>query len=57
MLRKKQETVLFGNRLLFNKEMNSELEQIPADCKYQEKVDSAEESRVLSTYVAELAIQ
>ena len=39
---------------IINKEMNHELEQIPADCKYQEKVDSAEASRVLSTYVAEL---
>ncbi|SEA76099.1 Superfamily II DNA or RNA helicase [Oribacterium sp. KHPX15] len=39
---------------IINKEMNNELEQIPADCKHQEKVDSAEASRVLSTYVAEL---
>ena len=39
---------------IINKEMNHELEQIPADCKYQERVDSAEASRVLSTYVAEL---
>ena len=39
---------------IINKGMNSELERIPENCKYQEKVDSAEASRVLSTYVAEL---
>ncbi len=39
---------------IINKEMNDELEHIPADCIHQEKVDSAEASRVLSTYVAEL---
>lgn len=39
---------------IINNEMSSELEQIPADCKHQEKVDSAEASRVLSAYVAEL---
>ena len=39
---------------IINREMNDELEQISADCKHQEKVDSAEASRVLATYVAEL---
>ncbi len=39
---------------IINKEMNIELEKIPTDCKHQEKVDSAEASKVLSTYVAEL---
>ena len=39
---------------IINMEMNSELEQIPADCKHQQKVDSAEASKVLSAYVAEL---
>ena len=39
---------------IINREMNDELEQISADCKYLEKVDSAESSRVLATYVAEL---
>ncbi len=37
---------------IINMEMNSELEQIPADCKHQQKVDSAEASKVLSAYVA-----
>lgn len=39
---------------IINEKINSELEQIPEECKHQEKVDSAEASRVLSTYVAEL---
>ncbi len=39
---------------IINKEMKGELEQIPDDCKHKERVDSAEASRVLSTYVAEL---
>ena len=39
---------------IINKEMNDELEQIPADCKHRERVDSAEASKVLSAYVAEL---
>jgi len=39
---------------IINGQLNSELERIPEECKYQEKVDSAEASRVLSTYVAEL---
>src|SRR5699024_2753957 len=34
--------------------MTQELAKIPADQKHQEKVDSAEASRVLSTYVAEI---
>ena len=39
---------------IINNEMSGELEKIPADRKHQEKVDSAEASRVLSAYVAEL---
>ncbi len=39
---------------IINKQINSELEQIPDSCKYKEKVDSAEASRVLATYVSEL---
>ena len=39
---------------IINGQLNSELELIPDECKHQEKVDSAEASRVLSTYVAEL---
>ncbi len=39
---------------IINNEINNELEQIPDDCKHQERIDSAEASRVLSTYVAEL---
>ncbi len=42
---------------IINREMNDELEQISVDCKHQEKVDSAEASRVLATYVAELLQQ
>lgn len=39
---------------IINRQMNHELELIPEDCKHQEKVDSAEASRVLATYAAEL---
>ncbi|WP_242826749.1 DEAD/DEAH box helicase [Butyrivibrio sp. NC3005] len=39
---------------IINGQLNSELELLPEECKYKEKVDSAEASRVLSTYVAEL---
>ena len=39
---------------IINRQINSELEQIPDECKHCEKVDGAEASRVLSTYVAEL---
>lgn len=39
---------------IINRQMNHELESIPEDCKHQEKVDSAEASRVLATYAAEL---
>jgi len=39
---------------IINGQLNSELELIPEECKHLEKVDSAEASRVLSTYVAEL---
>ncbi len=39
---------------IINEKMNSDLQQIPDDCKYIEKVDPAEASKVLSTYVAEL---
>ncbi|MCR5208995.1 MAG: hypothetical protein K6C99_02145 [Lachnospiraceae bacterium] len=39
---------------IINKQLNAELEQIPEECKHREKVDGAEASRVLSTYVAEL---
>ncbi len=39
---------------IINNKMHEELEQIPADCKYQKKVDSAEASKVLSAYAAEL---
>ena len=39
---------------IINNEISDELKQIPADCIHQEKVDSAEASRVLSAYVAEL---
>ncbi len=39
---------------IINKQINSELEQIPDECKHCEKVDGAEASRILSTYVAEL---
>lgn len=42
---------------IINGQLNSELELIPDQCKHQEKVDSAEASRVLSTYVAELLKQ
>ncbi len=42
---------------IINNQVNSELKQIPADCKYRQKVDSAEASKVLSTYVAELLQQ
>ncbi len=41
---------------IINKQLNSELEQIPAERKYQEKVDAAEASRILSSYVAELSL-
>lgn len=37
---------------IINRQMNHELELIPEDCKHQEKVDSAEASRVLATYAA-----
>lgn len=39
---------------IINEQLNHELEVIPEDCKYQEKVDTAEASKILSTYVAEL---
>ncbi len=39
---------------IINRQMNHELESIPEDCRHQEKVDSAEASRVLATYAAEL---
>lgn len=39
---------------IINKQLNKELQEIPNDCKYQEKVDPAEASKVLSAYVAEL---
>ena len=39
---------------IINKQINSELEQIPEECKHREKVDGAEASRILATYVAEL---
>ncbi|MCI5872501.1 MAG: hypothetical protein PUJ55_11635 [Clostridiales bacterium] len=38
---------------IINGQLNSGLKQIPEECKHQEKVDSAEASRALSTYVAE----
>ena len=37
--------------------MNEELASVPEECRYQEKVDSAEASRVLATYAAELMKQ
>lgn len=39
---------------IINKQMNEELASVPEECRYQEKVDSAEASRVLATYAAEL---
>ena len=39
---------------IINKKLSSELEKLPGDCKYQEKVDAAEASKVLATYVAGL---
>ncbi len=39
---------------IINRKMTGELEGIPDNCKHQEKGDSAEASRVLSAYVAEL---
>lgn len=39
---------------IINKQMNEELQSVPEACRYQEKVDSAEASRVLATYAAEL---
>ncbi len=39
---------------IINKQINNELEKIPDECKHREKVDGAEASRVLSTYVAEI---
>ncbi len=39
---------------IINEKLKDELEQIPAECKHKEKVDAAEASRVLSTYVAEI---
>ena len=39
---------------IINKQMSEELQSLPEECRYQEKVDSAEASRVLSTYAAEL---
>lgn len=42
---------------IINKKMNNELEQIPEDCKHQARVDSAEASRVLATYFAEILKQ
>ncbi len=42
---------------IINEQMNKELEQLPEECKHQEKVDSAEASKVLSTYVAEIIKQ
>ena len=39
---------------IINKQMNEELRLIPEECRHQEKVDSAEASRVLATYAAEL---
>ena len=39
---------------IINKQLSSELEKLPGDCKYQEKVDAAEASKVLATYVAGL---
>lgn len=39
---------------IINKQMNEELQSVPEECRHQEKVDSAEASRVLATYAAEL---
>ena len=39
---------------IINKEMDEELEQIPEERKYREKVDSAEASKVLAAYVTEI---
>ena len=39
---------------IINKQLSDELEKLPEECKYQEKVDAAEASKVLSTYVAGL---
>lgn len=39
---------------IINKQMKEELASVPEECRYQEKVDSAEASRVLATYAAEL---
>lgn len=39
---------------IINKQMNEELASVPEECRHQEKVDSAEASRVLATYAAEL---
>ncbi len=39
---------------VINEKINSDLDQIPPECRYQEKVDGAEASRVLSSYVAEI---
>ena len=39
---------------IINEEMKEALASIPEDCRHQEKVDSAEASRVLATYAAEL---
>jgi superfamily II DNA or RNA helicase len=39
---------------IINGQINTELELIPEECKHQEKVDAAEASRVLSTYVASI---
>lgn len=39
---------------IINEEMNEALASVPEDCRHQEKLDSAEASRVLATYAAEL---
>ena len=39
---------------IINKQMNEELQSVPEECRHQVKVDSAEASRVLATYAAEL---
>ena len=42
---------------IINKEIDKELEQIPEACKNQDKIDKAEASRVLSSYVSEILKQ
>ena len=39
---------------IMNEEMKKALALVPEDCRHQERVDSAEASRVLATYAAEL---